>query len=198
MLDDHCEPQVMFYEVISRVLKLYSKHSTGMFLFSKHSSPCLKLNYDSSAALKSQVSSVSSESSFWAVKSQSAYLWFVSDLIPSLPSLHLLEASAPNVSDNLDEKYDVLNSPHTRRTFITFTKNPQWEQVMVWNGPSSSLTLSAESKQARMFVILLTAQEPGRVILGMLIDSRGKACLCLLTQDKCTNTVESSQLMHGE
>lgn len=28
-----------------------------------------------------------------------------------------------------------------------------------------------------MFVILLTAQESGRVILGMLIDSRGKVCL---------------------
>lgn len=90
---------------------------------------------------------------------------------------------------------DVLNSPHTRYTFITL---PQLEQVTVWNGPSSSLTLSAESKQARMFVILLTAQEPGRVILGMLIDSRGKVCLCLLTQGKCTNTAESSQLMHGE
>ncbi len=49
-----------------------------------------------------------------------------------------------------------------------------------------------------MFVILLTAQESGRVILGMLIDSRGKVCLCLLTQGKCTNASDSSQLKHRE
>lgn len=33
-----------------------------------------------------------------------------------------------------------------------------------------------------MFVILLTAQESGGVILGMLIESRGKVCLRLLAQ----------------
>lgn len=87
--EDHGKSQVMSYEVIRRVSKPYNKRDSGMFLFSKHSSPCLKLNYDSSAALKSQVSSVSRESSFWTVKSKSAYLWLLSDLIPSLSSLHL-------------------------------------------------------------------------------------------------------------
>lgn len=55
------------------------------------------------------------------------------------------------------------------------------ERVRVWTSLRSALTLSAESKQARMFVILLTAQESGGVILGMLIDSRGKVCLCPLS-----------------
>lgn len=87
--EDHGKSQVMSYEVIRRVSKPYNKRDSGMFLFSKHSSPCLKLNYDSSAALKSQVSSVSRESSLWTVKSKSAYLWLLSDLIPSLSSLHL-------------------------------------------------------------------------------------------------------------
>lgn len=68
----------------------------------------------------------------------------------------------------------------------------------VRNSPSSTLTHSAESKQARMFVILLTAQESGGVILGMLIDSRGKVCLRLLTQGKWTNTADSSQLKHKD
>lgn len=58
----------------------------------------------------------------------------------------------------------------------------QLQQVGIWNSPRSTLTLSAESKQVRMFVILLTAQESGCVILGMLIDSRGKVRLCLRTQ----------------
>lgn len=70
-----------------------------------------------------------------------------------------------------------------RYAFITSRK--KLKVVRVWNGPSSTVTLSAESKQARMFVILLTAQESGPVILGMLIGSRGKVCLCLLTQGKC-------------
>lgn len=87
--EDHGKSQVMSYEVIRRVSKPYNKRDSGMFLFSKHSSPCLKLNYDSSAALKSQVSSVSRESSLWTVKTNSAYLWLLSDLIPSLSSLHL-------------------------------------------------------------------------------------------------------------
>lgn len=87
--EDHGKSQVMSYEVIRRVSKPYNKRDSGMFLFSKHSSPCLKLNYDSSAALKSQVSSVCRESSLWTVKSKSAYLWLLSDLIPSLSSLHL-------------------------------------------------------------------------------------------------------------
>lgn len=87
--EDHGKSQVMSYEVIRRVSKPYNKRDSGMFLFSKHSSPCLKLNYDSSAALKSQVSSVSRESSLWTVKTNSAYLWLLSDLIPSFSSLHL-------------------------------------------------------------------------------------------------------------
>lgn len=87
--EDHGKSQVMSYEVIRRVSKPYNKRDSGMFLFSKHSSPCLKLNYDSSAALKSQVSSVCRESSLWTVKTNSAYLWLLSDLIPSFSSLHL-------------------------------------------------------------------------------------------------------------
>lgn len=43
-----------------------------------------------------------------------------------------------------------------------------------------------------MFVILLTARESGRVILGTLIDSRGKVCLCLLTRGECRTPADAS------
>lgn len=52
-------------------------------------------------------------------------------------------------------------------------------------GETSAETVrAAESKQARMFVILWTARESGSLILGMLIDSIGKVCLCLLAKSK--------------
>lgn len=62
----------------------------------------------------------------------------------------------------------------------------------------AALTLSAESKHARMFVILLTAEESGHVILGTSIDSRGKVCLYRLARGKWTETADTSSLRDEE
>lgn len=49
-----------------------------------------------------------------------------------------------------------------------------------------------------MFVILLTAQNSGPVILDRLIASRAKVCLCFLTRGECKYSAELSKLRQGE
>lgn len=53
----------------------------------------------------------------------------------------------------------------------------------------------AQFKQVRMFVISLTTPESAHVILGQLIDFRGKACLSSATQDKRTKNPSDHSLV---